>query len=291
MLSPMISNKVKHCTNCGLSGHIFRNCNHPVTSYGVIAMRYLDNSIESSLFSKSPTNHSIQFLLIQRKDSLSYIEFIRGKYSATNDLYMSKLLRGMTQNEQERLVTYTFEQLWNDIWGNGPIMRSHKNEYDASEIRFLEIKDKLPELIKNNPTKWTEPEWGFPKGRRNTHEGDMECAIREFQEETDLKQNEFDIIKNTNTLSETFYGSNNVHYCHKYYLAICNYAVDVNMNIDNAHMLREIGNIKWFSFDEAVSKIRSDNYEKMDILVKTNNIMKQYYPIQIDYFRPKYNFK
>ena len=95
-----INNRVQHCTNCGLSGHVFRNCLSPVTSYGLIAVRYMNDNNASSLFSKSTTisngNDSIQFLLIQRKDSLSFVEFIRGKYNPYEDEYIGRLLRGMT---------------------------------------------------------------------------------------------------------------------------------------------------------------------------------------------------
>jgi len=289
----MIANRIQHCTNCGGNGHVFRNCSAPVTSYGIIAMRYLDDTCESVLFSKStiaPTADSIQFLLIQRKDSLSFIEFIRGKYGAQNDAYMCKLLRGMTQKEQHRLLTATFDDLWNDIWGKSPSARSHRNDYDASEKRFQQIREKLPDLIRDHPTVWTEPEWGFPKGRRNPYEMDINCAVREFQEETGLERNDFSVLQNTYTLSETFYGSNNVHYCHKYYLAICNKSVEVELDTNDIHMSREIGAIKWCTFEDAISKIRSDNNEKRDVLQKVHGIMKQYHPISTyDLFRTKHS--
>jgi 8-oxo-dGTP pyrophosphatase MutT (NUDIX family) len=289
----MIATRIQHCTNCGGNGHVFRNCSAPVTSYGIIAMRYLDDTCESVLFSKStiaPTADSIQFLLIQRKDSLSFIEFIRGKYGAQNDAYMCKLLRGMTQKEQHRLLTATFDDLWNDIWGKSPSARSHRNDYDASEKRFQQIREKLPDLIRDHPTVWTEPEWGFPKGRRNPYEMDINCAVREFQEETGLERSDFSVLQNTYTLSETFYGSNNVHYCHKYYLAICNKSVEVELDTNDIHMSREIGAIKWCTFEDAISKIRSDNNEKRDVLQKVHGIMKQYHPISTyDLFRTKHS--
>jgi len=40
-----IQNRNQHCTNCGLSGHIFRNCLSPVTSYGIIAIKYLNENM------------------------------------------------------------------------------------------------------------------------------------------------------------------------------------------------------------------------------------------------------
>jgi 8-oxo-dGTP pyrophosphatase MutT (NUDIX family) len=282
----MDNSRIQHCTNCGLSGHIFRNCLSPVTSYGIIAIRYLNDNIINSLFSKETilnTNTDyLQFLLIQRKDSLSFVEFIRGKYNTSDDEYLIRLIKGMTIKEQELILYKTFDELWNTVWGETSSVKSHKNDYESSEKKFSIIKHKLPEIIKNNKSVWVEPEWGFPKGRRNPHESDLNCAIREFQEETGLKRNEFNIIQNTYPISETFFGSNQVHYCHKYYIAICNKNVQVEMNFDNPHMQREIGAIKWCSLDEAISKIRPDNIEKREILLKAGKIMRNFYPIHIN---------
>jgi 8-oxo-dGTP pyrophosphatase MutT (NUDIX family) len=278
-----INNRNQHCTNCGLGGHVFRNCLSPVTSYGLIAIRYMNELAGNSLYSKSNTisnaNDSIQFLLIKRKDSLAFVEFIRGKYNPYEEEYLARLLRGMTQNEQTSILTKTFDELWQSVWGESSSVKSHKNDYDTSEKKFAIICDRLSTLIKNNSSKWVEPEWGFPKGRRNPHESDINCAIREFQEETGLKRQDFTIIQNTYPISETFFGSNQVHYCHKYYIAICNKTVEVEMNMDNPHMAREIGAIEWCSLDEAISKIRPDNVEKREILLKAGKIMRNFHPV------------
>jgi len=277
-----MDNRIQHCTNCGLSGHFFRNCMSPVTSYGIIAVKYPNNMNLSSLFLKSTINNrddSLHFLLIQRKDSISYVEFIRGKYNPQDNEYICKLLRNMTQKEQCQILSMTFDELWNSVWGENSKLKSHKTNYDSSEKKYIQIIGIMPHLIKENSSRWTEPEWGFPKGRRNPHESDINCAVREFQEETGLKRCEFTVIQNTSPISETFFGSNQVHYCHKYYIAICNNTIDVEMNIDNPHMAREIGAIKWCSLDEAISKIRPDNVEKREILLKAGKIMRNFHPI------------
>jgi len=275
--------RVQHCTNCGLTGHVFRNCLSPVTSYGIIAVRYQDDTHLSSLFSPSTTisngNDSIQFLMIQRKDSLSFVEFIRGKYHLQDDIYIGKLLSGMTQKEQQLVATKSFSELWFEVWGESSTMRSHRTDYETSERRYAQIAERLPALLRDNPSKWTEPEWGFPKGRRNPYETDIGCAIREFQEETGLHSKDFTILQNTHSISETFFGSNQVHYCHKYYIAICHKSTQVEMNMNNFHMTREVGDIKWCSLDEATSKIRPDNVEKREILLKAGKIMKNFHPV------------
>ena len=63
---------VNYCNNCGLTGHIFSNCKYPITSVGIIAFRYNNNNIE--------------YLMIRRKDTIGYIEFMRGKYSINQDI-------------------------------------------------------------------------------------------------------------------------------------------------------------------------------------------------------------
>lgn len=278
--------RTQYCTNCGLTGHLFRNCLSPVTSYGIIAVRYQDDTHMTSLFSTSSTvdngNDSIQFLMIQRKDSLAFVEFIRGKYTVQDDIYISKLLRGMTQKEHDLILTKNFPELWFEVWGESSGVRSHKLDYETSERRYALIADRLPALVKENPTKWLEPEWGFPKGRRNPYETDVGCALREFQEETGLTYMDFAILQNTHSVSETFYGSNQVRYCHKYYIAICNPATQVEMNVNNSHMIREVGEITWCTLDDAMSKIRPDNVEKREILLKAAKIMKNFHPISMN---------
>ena len=104
-------------------------------------------------------------------------------------------------------------------------------------------------------------------------------GMAQIAEETGIGRQDFTIIQNTYPISETFFGSNQVHYCHKYYLAICNNGIEVEMNTNNLHMVREIGDIKWCSLDDAISKIRPDNIEKREILLKAGKIMRNFHPV------------
>jgi hypothetical protein len=51
------------------------------------------------------------------------------------------------------------------------------------------------------------------------------------------------------------------------------------MKLDNFYMAREISAIKWCSLDEATSKIRPDNVEKREILLKAGRIMRNFHPV------------
>ena len=44
-------------------------------------------------------------------------------------------------------------------------------------------------------------------------------------------------------------------------------------------MFREVGAIQWCTLEDAISKIRPDNIEKREILLKAGKIMKNFYPV------------
>ena len=54
-----------YCNNCGKQGHLYHQCKLPITSNGIIAFR------------KNKTSE-LEYLMICRKDSLGYIDLIRG---------------------------------------------------------------------------------------------------------------------------------------------------------------------------------------------------------------------
>ena len=117
---------------------------------------------------------------------------------------------------------------------------------------------------------WDEPEWGFPKGRRNSRENDFDCSIREYEEETGYRKEHLVMIKNIGFFEETFTGSNMKSYRHKYYLCKGDYRYTYN---EKLFQKSEIGNLKWFTYNECLQKIRIYNYEKRIMLSKINNIL------------------
>jgi 8-oxo-dGTP pyrophosphatase MutT (NUDIX family) len=262
---------IQYCGNCGKYGHSYRKCLAPIISLGVILY-------------KIDSNHKINYLLIQRKDTLGFVEFMRGKYNLENISYLYKLFEIMTINERDNILKYNFNTLWNQLWMNNNNKQYH-NEYESSKKKFYLLKkgfyiDKeyftLDKIHKNSNIIWKEPEWGFPKGRRNLKENDINCAEREFNEETGLCNDYYSILDIYKPIEETFLGTNNIRYKHIYYIAeanenINNYEFTIDKN--NFSQVSEISNIKWFTFTEALKNIRTYNIEKKNVLEKINNIL------------------
>jgi 8-oxo-dGTP pyrophosphatase MutT (NUDIX family) len=223
----------------------------------------------------------LEILMICRRDSLRFVEFIRGKYSIKDTTYIKQLLENMVVAERDLLLKLSFPELWNHVWGTSN-PRNYRNDFEQSQEKFNELKssDQLARLIAETEPLWTSPEWGFPKGRRNPNESDIDCAIRECIEETGLTRQQLGVFDSVEPLTETFYGDNKVYYSHKYYPAIVATNTEVSMNTMNPHMSREIGDIRWLSIEEAMAKIRPDATEKREILLRAANILRNFCPFR-----------
>jgi 8-oxo-dGTP pyrophosphatase MutT (NUDIX family) len=213
--------------------------------------------------------------MIQRKDSLSFMEFIRGKYKPEQVAYISQLLSCMAISERELLLTKTFEELWNIIWFQ-PSIPKHTSEYYEAKRKFDCLKNglyvagkfvTLKSLIEHSPSPYTEPEWGFPKGRRRLREEDIDCAVREFCEETAFEPSDIKVITKLPPFEEIFFGTNNVLYRHVYYIACLQGDQCRTTTVDpyNINQAREVRAVSWFRFEDTLTHIRAHNQERKEL--------------------------
>lgn len=282
------------CNNCGKYGHIYKNCKLPITSIGIILFRNVHDSKR-------------EYLIIRRKDTLGYVDFLRGKYVVSDTFYILNMIKQMTQSERVNLLEKSFDELWNNLWNiiptkpgiimedsfdtstsdqkdlgfaDGPphdIKKQYKTEEHGSRKKFQTLRDNgtLKTLIEeaNKTIVWQEAEWGFPKGRRNYQENDFECAVRELREETGLNLKNMRVLKNVIPYEEVFSGSNYKSYKHKYYLVHYNQVEPDTMdNFDKG----EVSDMKWKSYSECVQRFRPYNTEKLRILGKVETALSSY---------------
>ena len=288
-----VNNPKIRCTNCNQYGHHIRNCYQPVSSYGLIAFRVADPAWTGGL-EPIPMN-KVEFLMIQRRNTYGFVEIIRGKYKINDVDYLRAIISETTAAEQEDLLLHDFDTLWRNMWGQEN--KNYKHDFEVSKEKFHKIsvgvedpvkKEKytLAQLICENKTKWKTAEWGFPKGKPNLNESAVETAEREFCEETGLHSGQFHIFENLHPFQENFCGTNNINYKLIYYLAYIPYNVTVKIKKDDEVMMREIGDIGWVSYEDALRKIRFYNNEKKDLIVQVYNTIKNYMPLLIGPINP-----
>lgn len=275
------------CINCGKNNHTFTQCNEPFSSYGVIC------------FHKSQVDNLHRVLMVCRRHSVYYVEFLRGKYDVNNIEYLITLFSRMTKDEIQLICSSAnFEALRNDLGLDNTRRRVFRAEYETSELKFNYILNlgilanviqsinfifneafhmasatsnpdsansqfKLPitgpgtsstanlsefiqenrdvlnelkaEMTMQNAEIYKMPEWEVPKGKRQNKETDLQCAVREFCEETGLGPENIRIFKNVVPLEEIYTGVNGVEYKHIYFIGeIVNIPDNLLVNADGS---------------------------------------------------------
>jgi len=261
IVPPLRPQTPMYCNNCGGKGHIFKMCQDPVLSCGIALL-------ESASLPVDP--NKTRLLMIRRKDSMSFAEFMRGKYDAQDTEYVSRLIENMTVKEQQSICKETFDAIWRSVWGE-----DHGSpDFLMSKHKFEQI-DKSS-IVANHPSPYQEPEWGFPKGRRIRGESDIDCALREFGEETNIPRDAFLTLRNIR-IEETFEGLNGVKYRHVYFVAILSNPALVNLAQRFTPMQRrEISGIEWKTWDECEELIRPHHVQRRAMMDELKSVVETF---------------
>jgi 8-oxo-dGTP pyrophosphatase MutT (NUDIX family) len=207
---------------------------------------------------------------------------MRGKYSPYNIEHIQNIINEMSINEKEEILSESFDNLWKNMWGNISSLQ-YRSEESASNKKFDliksgvivdDVKITLKDIIEKSNTKWKETEWEFPKGRRNYQEKDLDCALREFEEETGIPKTNINIIENVIPFEEIFIGTNHKSYKHKYFLAYYkeNGRED---NLEN-YQKSEVSKLEWKTIDECLESIRPYSLEKKQLITNINKVLQEY---------------
>ena len=255
------------CNNCSKQGHIYHQCKMPILSIGTIIFKEVPSTVK-----EVPSVKQLQFLMIRRNHTFGFMDFIRGKYSIYNKDFLVNLFKEMTDFEKNIIMSGVFKDLWDYLWNNKDNYLQYRQEENISEEKFNSLKVgiffqnsyySIQSIIEECNNNWTEPEWGFPKGRRNNFERDYECALREFREETGYSTKYLKNIENIMPFEEIFTGSNYKTYKNKYFLL--QMFAETPKSVD--HFDRsEVSKMEWMTYEECMECIRPYNLEKKQLL-------------------------
>ena len=289
------------CVNCGKEGHVYKQCLEPITSFGIIAIKKRSEELLPGTIGtaqkmkcfkhtvKNPDSipvhnedYNIMYLMVQRKDTMGYIDFIRGKYPDNDHLAKMTILKTyleeMACEERDRLLKSdgNFEFLWDHVWMTKD-SKLYINEYLEAREKFSRLN--IPKLLDATECEWTQQEYGFPKGRKNMHETNIECAKREFREESGYTQNEIKIISDK-PWEEIFVGTNGISYRHVYYIAEVPDTISLpRIDLSDVQQSGEISNIGWFTYEQCMKIIRPYDVAKKELLTRIHEKYKDRYTI------------
>ena len=252
------------------------------TSVGIICIK-LDKSIEQMFKKKIESvsyydlntiimdnihkfneyNNSIKFLLVNRRHSLNYIDFIRGNYHINDIDKINNMCSLMSTDEINMIKTNSFTTLWYNLWLKNAYKKKYLEEMNLSKKKFTTLIESG--ILDNIKSEYSSTEWEIPKGRKNLNETNLHCAMREFDEETSLCDKDYNILSCLDSIHDVFIGTNNKEYKHIFYTALYNNNNYINNNYIN-YKNNEIEEVRWCKWSELNDLIRPYNKNKINIL-------------------------
>lgn len=255
-------NKLDNCTLISKLKSLELEINIPIVSYGIVLYTY-------------DKNKYLKYLICQRRDSISYIQYLQDLIDEKN---IVKYINLMSKEEKKRCLEYYYKKdahsIWKDLWITHK-SKIYKNHYERCTNMFFKNMEKYLEHFKNENIGQIENSWCFPKGRLNKNENEIECAVRELEEETNISSDIINVNKNI-TFEELYIGSNNLIYKTVYYLAYIPYIPKkiykyYPTNIRKKFISSEFQDLEWLDYTNVYNKL---NEPKKRILEEINNYLK-----------------
>lgn len=214
-------------------------------THGVLAGRY---------------NHEKQcteFLLIQKPYCYGFNQFVMGRYSKNDRKNIQQLIKDMSAEDRAVLSGLNFDMCYHRIYKRLPTPDSTRyRQYIETKTYFTreftnDSTNTIRMLLSQAPACPTQ--WSIPSGKKFHNEPDMNCAVREFTEETGIPCNGIQIMDTQPKLYQyTNTGVMYMIYCYLALLVDPRWHEPNNLHIDyrNPGHSAEVLDIKWLSLDE-----------------------------------------
>lgn len=191
-------------------------------------------------------NGQFEILTVRKRITYAFNSFVNGCYSSHDNQEIINLLSGMTYEEKVDLLSLNFQYIWYKLWMGKRVSMSH---FIASrtkfELAFLSDNgNRLRRLITVSST--SNYIWEIPKGKRNSYESSIDCAIRELYEEAGINKDKYRIFLECKRHS---YIDGDIKYTNIYYVAFmcANYTPVIDFS--NRNQIVEVADIKWMNLE------------------------------------------
>jgi len=185
----------------------------------------------------------VRLLMINRRYTYPFYMFVCGHYNERNDDEIIALLDRMTVDEKVDILSLNFQQLWYRIW----LGTYQPNVYLAARNKYNERLvgdggERIKSLVRRS-RKYASRLWEIPKGRKkHANECEMDCAIREFYEETGIPRSAYHL---TPGIFRLVFAEDSAKYDITYFIAITARAVIQRINSAALEQVSEICDMRW----------------------------------------------
>lgn len=147
----------------------------------------------------NPQKQCIEFLMVQKPYCYGFNQLIMGRYRRSDERNLLALMRDMSQEDRSTLASLDFDKCYYRIYKRFPEPETRRH------LVYTEAKAHFEQEFTNDPNKVIHrllaqlpsgpTQWSIPAGHKiNKMEGDLECALREFSEETRIPKSDLIIL-------------------------------------------------------------------------------------------------
>jgi ADP-ribose pyrophosphatase YjhB (NUDIX family) len=156
-----------------------------------------------------------------------------------------------------------YSEVFQKLWAETMFHDKSGSEYPSALLRFMARKDYIRDMLLHTQPIFPFGIWGFAKGTPNTNEDDLNCALREMTEETNIRPEDVTLLSIPKQ-HERF-----KRWCYTYFVA--------NVNVSVKHEIipgtSEISEVRWCSLSEALHLIPDIMEEKKALLINLHKTM------------------
>lgn len=198
-------------------------------------------------------------LIAQKRNTYGYIDFINVRYNKNDNKRLKSLFDNMTTHEKLDILSLDFDRLmykYNliNINADEQIFKEacdlyKKKKYSEWKRKFEQNfchaagRKRLKALI--NTSSSIDEMWDLPRGRKlDSREKDLNCAIREFYEETHIGPEAYNILSNEHFVITQI--DDGIEYEIHYFVAVCTAPnLQPKININNYAQISEVIDLKF----------------------------------------------
>lgn len=221
-------------------------------SYGILLFRRYHNEIQT--------------LLVQKRCTYAYVDFILNKYNPLSDSSLVRLFNKMTKEEKIIIKSMNFSFIWYHYYLETPdplcICNNTFNKRKKLFEKTFFGNGRLHHLIDHSRS--VERVWELPKGRKNKNEFKLETSIRELEEETGIKLRDIQFVFDKPI--KFSHEDEGITYNCYYYTAFYIGNKEISNSIKNITQ-RDSGEIlecKWVNRNECKKLVNPNLFQKID---------------------------
>lgn len=193
------------------------------------------------------------YLIMQRRDSCSFNDIVRGQYQDHDYAKLSVYLSELTCTEKNIFQNWQFRDIFDYLFIN-KYCHWYTDRFDSCERKWYLHRDYIRGVLRNpanNNIHHAISEVSFPKGRlvRNYNESPLQCALREWYEESNIDSELISVYSNMPPLVENYIGSDDKRYTSIYFLADYIPPFITSPPFWSLKQKYEVANLGWFDSD------------------------------------------